>query len=614
MTVELPAALRPWAPWLKGLDPVIADALGPALRQLDLAIGPLVSRAEPGGAEPDGVDGLTRRGSYDRLLLSEWVLADVLPDEFLRRAAQREHLFLDLARRTPQGGHRCLLILDGSPDVLGDARLVQLALLIVLARRAEAAAAEFRWGIFHRAAGSTFEGLSRRQLPTWQTGRSLAHPTAAHLAAWRTALDATPLPPGDELWLVGGATLSSLRAPDAWRVDLRPDDDLDGDAVAVRIHAPGGSPRALRLVLPETETRVRILRRPLEAAPPPRPPERETSPTAWVCPIVDCLRFSDSGHRLMGRLADGRVGAWKVPRSAQDRGARPWTSTHLDGDRVVAFGWYHQRLLCLTRYGRNGELQLRRQNDLWRRIGDIDDPPDPPADALPGRLFMDSRVEEAQQLSVLEPDGTLWIGSAEQPRLAVHPTLEQSQVLYIGHREGHLLRVWNHFGEVHATVGQPGKAGYQHGTVLSDRAEIAVGPTGPPWNLGLVMVRVDAQRWVLLQPHPSPSGGPFEIIVPPDERVLGATRRVDQRPVLLCLEPQTASLRLRGPEGISVALPHQGAVTDAATSPGKGCELAWRTDDGCISIYSMHNHAVTARFFPTKDAWEADRETHGQAP
>ncbi len=43
---------------------------------------------------PDGYDGIGRRGSYDRLLASEWLIHDELPDEFLRRVVSGEHAFL----------------------------------------------------------------------------------------------------------------------------------------------------------------------------------------------------------------------------------------------------------------------------------------------------------------------------------------------------------------------------------------------------------------------------------------------------------------------------------------------------------------------------------------
>ena len=62
------------------------------------------------GGELRGYDGLTRRGSPERLLISEWLLATEAPDEFVRRAAFNEQAFLRPAFRQPQGGRRAVAL------------------------------------------------------------------------------------------------------------------------------------------------------------------------------------------------------------------------------------------------------------------------------------------------------------------------------------------------------------------------------------------------------------------------------------------------------------------------------------------------------------------------
>ena len=76
--------------------------LGPWLQRLSLAMGPLRAERHLGSGNPDGVGGLSRRGTYERLLVSEWLFADELPDEFARRAAMQEHLFLELSAASPR--------------------------------------------------------------------------------------------------------------------------------------------------------------------------------------------------------------------------------------------------------------------------------------------------------------------------------------------------------------------------------------------------------------------------------------------------------------------------------------------------------------------------------
>src|SRR5437773_2284421 len=101
--IELPAPLMPWAPYLTLVPNEQIRAFAPLVQRLDIAIGPLRVQARSGSGQPDGFDGISRRGSYERLLLSEWLLADEMPEEFARRAAMSEHAFLEIARLEPAG-------------------------------------------------------------------------------------------------------------------------------------------------------------------------------------------------------------------------------------------------------------------------------------------------------------------------------------------------------------------------------------------------------------------------------------------------------------------------------------------------------------------------------
>ena len=100
-----------------------AQALGAMVQRLSALIGRM-NATYFHGVDPDGFDGVEQRGEYHRLLTSEWLLAEEVPDEFLRRAAMNEHLFLRLARNEPQGGRRTLVFLDAGPMQLGSPRLV----------------------------------------------------------------------------------------------------------------------------------------------------------------------------------------------------------------------------------------------------------------------------------------------------------------------------------------------------------------------------------------------------------------------------------------------------------------------------------------------------------
>ena len=199
---ELPRALMPWSPYLQLLPAEHIAAFAPLVQRLDVAIGPLRVQVNGGGGEPDGFDGISRRGAYDRLLLSEWLLADELPDEFARRAVMSEHAFLQIARQEPAGARISFALFDAGPNQLGAPRIAQIAALIVLARRAEAAGATLVWGVLQRPADLERHGLTAAGLAHLVAARCAVEATDDHLAKWR-ALASAPAD-RDELWIIGG--------------------------------------------------------------------------------------------------------------------------------------------------------------------------------------------------------------------------------------------------------------------------------------------------------------------------------------------------------------------------------------------------------------------------
>src|SRR5580704_19501113 len=150
----LPPALARWAPMLGLFPDEVAGELGRWIPRIALAIGPMRTSRPDGSGDPDGFAGLARRGSYERLLLTEWLLADEAPDEFARRAAMGEHAFFHLARRSPARAASSVAIFDTGPDQIGAPRIAGLAALIVLAERASRAGARFAWGILHDPGGA----------------------------------------------------------------------------------------------------------------------------------------------------------------------------------------------------------------------------------------------------------------------------------------------------------------------------------------------------------------------------------------------------------------------------------------------------------------------------
>jgi hypothetical protein len=342
--MELPPALAPWGPLLRIFPPDVALSLGPLLQRLAAAVGPLRSPLHSGDGEVDGFDGLARRGSYERLLVSEWLLAEEAPEEFLRRAATGEHTFLRLARPEPMGSRRSVVLFDAGPGQLGSPRIAQLAALIVLARRALAADALFGWGVLQRpevplrtevtAANVMHLILSRTP---WEAGE-------AHLGAWSEILKGWK--DLDDLWIVGSPGLGLPAARRVSRLEIRDVLEPGVRRLTVTVRRGEGPRAEVALDLPPDPDCVRLLRDPFAAA---------VAPPSGISPAMrpdSNLVFSVKGNRLLMRARDGGLLVLPVPNSARAPRSRPEVRfPQVPANLIVAAGAERTRIsavLCGT--------------------------------------------------------------------------------------------------------------------------------------------------------------------------------------------------------------------------------------------------------------------------
>ena len=189
--LDLPPSLRPWGAQLSVLPTALALSIGPWLPRLAQAVGPLATEVTATTGEPQGYGGLARRGPYDRLLLGEWLLADELPDEFLRRAIDGEHVFYELSHRAPVDRRRVVVLFDGGPQQLGGPRIAQLALLLLFARRAEAAGADLAWGVLQDPQRRLLDGATRSSVEHLLDGSSALGVEDELLERWCQTLAAS---------------------------------------------------------------------------------------------------------------------------------------------------------------------------------------------------------------------------------------------------------------------------------------------------------------------------------------------------------------------------------------------------------------------------------------
>ncbi|MCW0399843.1 hypothetical protein NB688_003893 [Xanthomonas sacchari] len=257
----LPPALQPWHAWLAWFDADIAAMVGDWLLRLDPLLGRGAARMQRGVADPDGIDDLRRRGPYERLVLSEWAVADLLPDEFLRRAAHYEHLFLAPKLARPRSDALVLALFDAGPAQRGAPRLLHVAMWILLARRAQAAGARFAWGVLQRP-GEVHEEASAEALRALLQARTHALATQTEHTAWQRHL-AGHGQAAIECWWMTAGDVAPGRGDHQVRIRHGFDDRLSVSVRTPRAH------RQLTLGLPDAGRASRLLRGEFLLAPAP---------------------------------------------------------------------------------------------------------------------------------------------------------------------------------------------------------------------------------------------------------------------------------------------------------------------------------------------------------
>ena len=304
----LPRALSPWAKQLDLFAGPVALSIAPLLPRLSGVLGgagPVFGTT----GEPDGFDGIDRRGPYERLLPSEWLLLSEAPEEFLRRVAMSEHAFLRLSHKSRPAGRDVVALLDAGPDQLGSPRIAHLAALVVLAARAERERGTFAFGVLQSPSPRLHVGLSVASLTAMLESGS---PRPASKETILRYLAEPQVGQASERWLVGGedlrptplcGSISALIVTEPVEPGAR---RLDVTAI------PAGPPRERRAVLelPPEPSCVRLLRDPFESkAPVPAP-----APKVGI-DIAAGLVISETGRRLHLRGARGELITIGIPGS-----------------------------------------------------------------------------------------------------------------------------------------------------------------------------------------------------------------------------------------------------------------------------------------------------------
>lgn len=598
--MNLPPSLAPWAGYLNIFPEEVSLALGPMIQRVSMLIGSPQPRLNEKEGEPDGFDGLNRRGTYERLLLSEWMLADELEDEFMRRAVMGEHLFLNRAHSSPVGTRSSLALFDAGPSQLGSPRIAHIAALIALANRADSAHSTFSWGVLQELE-TTYRDVNAGNIMALLAGRSDCEVCDTHVELWEDQLAAwSGL---DDVWLIGGNRLSRIKTQRR-SSRLYVEDVLEPDKRELKLSCNGASGRSaeITLELPPNNISTRLLRDPFAAAVP------EIQKTAASTYSGSSLLFDMTGTKLFTRTAKWGVTAFNVPNSPRAGAGRPRSYHTRKWQSMCAAGRVGRAIALISTEDRFVHLEYCRQAPIKLPPGDYtgyngnvffapsaDDGPLRPCFSLPwegemaavdgaGSLFRFSRLNgKPKSLGSRPLSGTVHLVATDV--LAVN--VFASRFVYVG-------REWpdDEFRIVSIGGGHVDRATTFEGKAL----RAFFGPQsahGHP-QYGLLALEQSEFQWLVIC-----SSERKELVKPYGAKVFGVL--VDDRGArgdgLLALEDDLQTISLNGSNWRNEILRAHAPVKHIALSQ-RAPHIAYSTVDGEIVIYSVPHRADLCRYLP----------------
>lgn len=596
--MNLPPSLAPWAGYLRIFPDEVSLALGPILQRVSMLIGSPQPRHNELEGDPDGFDGLNRRGTYERLLLSEWMLADELEDEFMRRAVMGEHLFLNRAHSSPVGTRASLALFDAGPSQIGSPRIAHIAALIVLANRADSAGSSFSWGVLQQSETPAYREVNAATIMTLLEARSHSEVSDTAVAAWEKQL--ATWSGLDDVWLIGGQRLSRIKT-EKRSSKLYVEDILEPGKRELKLscNSASGLSSEVTLELPPNNVSTRLLRDPFAATVP------EIQKIGISTYTGSSLLFDMTGTKLFTRTAKWGVTAFNVPNSPRAGAGSP-RSYHTRAWRsVCAVGRIGRAIALISpnegfanlEYCRQGQVKLppglyAEHNSDVSFQPSADDAPLTPCFSLPwegemaavdgaGSLFRFSPLKGDPQVGTKRLSGTMELIATNV--LAVN--VSDSRLVYVGHE-------WpdNHFRII--SIGEK----ISRDTPLEEKARRAF--FGPPTkaahpDFGLIALEQTEFQWLVISDK-----APRVLVKPRSAKVFGVW--VDEpgrgtEPGLLSLEDDHQTVTLTGRNWRKEIFCTHAPVEHIALSQRKDY-VAYSTVAGEIVIYSLWHQKDLCRY------------------
>ncbi|MCU0238406.1 MAG: hypothetical protein MUC29_03115 [Pyrinomonadaceae bacterium] len=303
--MKLPANLSPWAKHLQIFPEEISLTLGNYVQKISPFISPIKLNDEESDGEPNGFDGVSRRGIYERLLLSEFALADSFSDEFIRRAVMGEHLFLNPAKISPSAKRVSVALFDAGAMQIGSPRIAHLAAFIILARRAEAANAMFLWGVLQNEKQLIISDDTESSIKILLESRVPNEVCENDISAWREKL--SEVDKFSDVWLIGSENLSQVADNKGFSY-LFVDEvlDIDKSELELKIKSFSGVEKQVNLELPPPNFCTRLLRNPFEI------PSPISTKLGKIDGNVTNFFFDATGTKLFAKLDSNTISSFSV--------------------------------------------------------------------------------------------------------------------------------------------------------------------------------------------------------------------------------------------------------------------------------------------------------------
>src|ERR1044072_5395814 len=591
--MNLPPSLAPWAGYLNIFPEEVSLALGPMIQRVSMLIGSPQPRLNEKEGEPDGFDGLNRRGTYERLLLSEWVLADELQDEFMRRAVMGEHLFLNRAHSSPAGTRSSLALFDAGPRQIGSPRLAHIAALIVLANRADSARSSFSWGVLQQPETPAYREVNAATIMTLLNARSHCEVNESNVAAWEEQL--ATWSGLDDVWLIGGNPAARVQT-EKRSSRLFVEDILEPDKRELKLSYIGvsGSSSQITLELPKNSISTRLLRDPFDVAVP------ATQNTAASTYTGSGLLFDMTGTKLFTRTAKWAVTAFNVPNSPRAGTGRPRHYHTRNWQTVCAVGRVGRAIALISCEERFVNLEYCRQARILLPPGTYtgyngnvffsppaDDGQLMPCFSLPwdgdmaavdgaGSLFRFSRLQgEPKSIGSRILSGK--VGLVATDVLAVN--VRNSRLVYAGREwpddQFRLVSIGNGIQRIAPTIDKPLRAFFGPPSLLAHP------------EFGLIAVEQTEFQWIVIN-----ASGQKDLVEPYGAKVFGVLldERVNKEPGLIALEDDLQTVSLNGRNWRKEILRAHAQIEHIALCQ-RHPYIAYSTADREIVIYSVHHRA-----------------------